>query len=203
MKTLSHILSAIFTPLMLPTYGMILICWLTVMAILPLTVRWMAVGTTFLVTAVIPMVSIFALYRMGYVTDPSLNNRSERGVPYAVAVVCYLICSWLFYRAQAPAWIPLFLLGGAAAIVVSVVINRWWKISAHSAGMGGLVALLFFLSMRHLALADMLWWITGSILMSGLVMSARVYLGRHTLWQTLAGFANGYLCVWIATLFSF
>lgn len=200
MKTLSHILSALFSPLLLPTYGMLLVMYLTFMAILPASVRWMAIGTTFFVTALVPAVAIFILHKMGHVSDPGLNNRTERGVPYAIAVICYGICAWLLARSGAPGWIPMFVVGGAAAIVINVVINLRWKISAHSAGMGGLTALLFFLTMRHLAFDGILWWLCGAILLSGMVMSARVYLGRHTLGQTLAGFANGFICVLAATL---
>lgn len=201
MKTLSHILSALFSPLLLPTYGMALCIWLTIMTILPPAMQWSTLGTTFFITAIIPMAVIFILYKAGYVTDPGLNERTERGIPYAVAVVCYLVCAWLFFRAQAPLWVPLFLTGGAAAIVINVVVNRWWKISAHAAGMGGLVGLLFFLTVRHLAVFNSFWWFIGAILLSGMVMSARIYLGRHTLGQTLAGFANGFLCVTLATIF--
>lgn len=43
-------------------------------------------------------------------------------------------------------------------------------------------------------------WIAASIIMAGLLGSARVWLGRHTLLQVLAGTAVGFLSVWSLSL---
>nr|WP_303274263.1 phosphatase PAP2 family protein [uncultured Duncaniella sp.] len=43
-------------------------------------------------------------------------------------------------------------------------------------------------------------WLSGVIIVAGLVMTARVYLSRHTLWQVLAGCANGFLCVYLMSM---
>ena len=44
--------------------------------------------------------------------------------------------------------------------------------------------------------SGLVWWITGALLCAGLLGSARIWLGRHTLMQVLAGSAVGFLCVW-------
>ena len=66
--------------------------------------------------------------------------------------------------------------------------------------MAGLVALVARLSVDRLAIVDMDWWISGVVLATGLVMSARVFLERHTLWQVIAGAANGFACVYLITI---
>ena len=66
--------------------------------------------------------------------------------------------------------------------------------------MGGLVALVFRIVASHYALFNMNIWLSGVIVAAGLVMPARVYLSRHTLWQVLAGCANGFLCVYLMSM---
>ncbi|WP_289862506.1 phosphatase PAP2 family protein [uncultured Duncaniella sp.] len=200
MKKISEILSAVFSPLLVPTYGMVLAAFLTILRMLPSNLLWTAIGITFVITCLVPVSAIVALYRIGVIKDPALNNRTERFIPYGVVVLCYLGCGFFFYKASAPFWLPMFFAGGALATVISTVVNCWWKISAHAAAMGGLVALVFRIVASHYALFNMNVWLSGVIIVAGLVMTARVYLSRHTLWQVLAGCANGFLCVYLMSM---
>ena len=200
MKKISEILSAVFSPLFVPTYGMVLAAFLTILRMLPSNLLWTAIGITFVITCLVPVSAIVALYRSGVIKDPALNNRTERFIPYGVVVLCYLGCGFFFYKASAPFWLPMFFAGGALATVISTVVNCWWKISAHAAAMGGLVALVFRIVASHYALFNMNVWLSGVIIVAGLVMTARVYLSRHTLWQVLAGCANGFLCVYLMSM---
>lgn len=200
MKKISEILSAVFSPLLVPTYGMILAAFLTILSFLPSNLLWTAIGITFVITCLIPCSAIIALYRSGFITDPGLNERKERYIPYGVVILCYLGSAFFFYKASAPLWLPMFFAGAALATLINVIVNRWWKISAHSAAMGGLVALMFRVIVSHYALYNMNLWISAVIIVTGMVMTARVYLGRHTLWQVLAGCANGFLCVYLMSM---
>lgn len=200
MKKISEILSAVFSPLLVPTYGMVLAAFLTILRMLPSNLLWTAIGITFVITCLVPVSAIVALYRIGVIKDPALNNRTERFIPYGVVVLCYLGCGFFFYKASAPFWLPMFFAGGALATVISTVVNCWWKISAHAAAMGGLVALVFRIVASHYALFNMNVWLSGVIIVAVLVMTARVYLSRHTLWQVLAGCANGFLCVYLMSM---
>lgn len=200
MKKISEWLSGIFSPLLVPTYAMGIILLVSTLYFLPESLKWTALAINFVITCIIPVAAILGMYKSGLVKDPLLNSRTERTVPYVVTLLCYIGAALFFYRASAPLWLPLFLIGGAGACLVNIIVNRWWKISAHAAAMGGLVALMFHLAYRHLGVVNLNWWITGVIIPTGLVMTARVYLGRHTLWQVLAGCANGFLWVWFLTM---
>lgn len=200
MKQISTILSILFSPLLVPTYGMMLTAFLTLLSFLPTGLLWTAIGITFVLTAVLPAVTIAILYRAGVISDPGLNSRKERFIPYGVVALCYIGCAIFFYRASAPVWLPLFFAGAALATVINTLINLKWKISAHAAGMGGIVALLFRVVVSHYALVNMDIWISIAIIVSGMVMTARIYLNRHTLGQVLAGFANGFLSVFLLSM---
>ncbi len=115
-------------------------------------------------------------------------------------MLCYLGAGLFLYRAGLPLWIDMFFAGGALAAVVNIIVNRWWKISAHGAAMGGLVALMFRMMTSGYAIFNLEIWVSAAIIATGLVMTARVYLGRHTLMQVLAGCANGFICVWLLSM---
>jgi len=200
MKKFSQILSAVLSPLLVPTYGMALVGFLTILRLLPVSLIWTAIGITFVITCLIPVSAIMAMYRMGYIKDPGLNERTERTVPYIVAVLCYLGCGFFFYKANAPIWLPMFFAGGALACVINIVVNCRWKISAHAAAIGGLVALMFRVVASHYALYNMNAWLSCVIIIAGLVMTARVFLERHTLMQVIVGFANGFVCVYLLSM---
>lgn len=200
MKKFSQILSAVLSPLLVPTYGMALVGFLTILRLLPGSLIWTAIGITFVITCLIPVSAIMAMYRMGYIKDPGLNERTERTVPYIVAVLCYLGCGFFFYKANAPIWLPMFFAGGALACVINIVVNCRWKISAHAAAIGGLVALMFRVVASHYALYNMNAWLSCVIIIAGLVMTARVFLERHTLMQVIVGFANGFVCVYLLSM---
>lgn len=193
------ILSAIFSPLLAPTYAMLLASYLTILRILPTGTLWGAIGIVFAITAVIPAAGILSLHKAGIVSDTGLNQQSERTIPYIIVILCYAATAFFLFHAHAPRWLPMFMVGAGAATLINIVVNRWWKISAHAAGMGGLVAMLFRVAAEHQAITDLAPWITVAVLLAGLVMTGRVYMGRHTLLQVLAGAANGFLCVWLVS----
>ncbi len=98
MKRISEILSVLFSPLLVPTYGMILAAFLTILRYLPVNLLCTAVGITFVITCLIPVSIIMALFRSGMVSDPGLNERKERYLPYGAVVLCYLGCGFFFSR---------------------------------------------------------------------------------------------------------
>lgn len=201
MKRVSQILSYIFSPLLVPTYGMILASFLSVLSVLSARVLCTTVAITFVITCVIPACGIMAMYKTGFLTDPGVNVRTERSLPYALTILCYVGCCFFLYRAGAPSWLTMFYAGGGAAVLINAVVNLKWKISAHAAAMGGLVAMLFRIAAMHQSVVDLNIWISAVVVLAGAVMTARVYLQRHTLMQVLAGCANGFLCVWLLTMF--
>lgn len=200
MYSIARFFSHLLSPIFVPTYSVIVALWYTVLFFLPASTRWTVVGVTAIITCVIPCAIIFALYRLGKVSDPGLNNRNERYVPYVVTALCYLACGFYMWRIHAPLWLDMFFVGGAAAAVVSCIVNIWWKISAHAAAMGGLTALTIRIMLDHLNVFDIMPMIYIAILLTGILGTSRIMLGRHTFWQVMAGTANGLACVLLFTM---
>lgn len=187
----SQALSTIFSPLLIPTYAIIMLFQVTVLQYVPSQVQWLTALVAFALTGIVPLIVIFMLYAFNIVTSTSLERRKERIIPYSAAFLGYCGLALYLYGASAPDWMWLFVAGGAVALLIVDVVNLWWKISAHAAAMGGAVGLCFFLMKYGLAMTDITYLTMIVILIAGLVCTTRLVLNRHTLWQIAAGFAVG------------
>jgi membrane-associated phospholipid phosphatase len=124
-----------------------------------------------------------------------MNTRSDRIVPMAIGSLMYLVTTIIFYSFQIPGIIKSFILATTILSVLIMVITFRWKISIHSAGLGSLLATVMALSVRMYANLAAIW--IPLILISGLVMASRLYLNSHNPSQIYAGFALGFLTIWL------
>lgn len=184
---IANSLSAIFSPLFIPTFVMIVAMCFTPLAHAQQSARLTSMVVVFAITMITPLLVILVMMRMGLISDLAISDRRQRSVPFAVTAACYLGASWYLHSCMAPAWLCLFFVGAAAAAVCALIISLRWKISAHTLGMGGLCGMLIWLAIHRLTGSFGLWLIIIAIILSGAVASARIYLGRHTPAQTYAG----------------
>lgn len=197
MKRLAQFISFVFSPLLIPTYGVWLALWTTVLVLIPVNLRWGVTAVVFILTCLLPLAAIFVLLKLKLVTDPGLNKQNERFIPYLITSLCYAGCALYLYFVHAPLWMSMFMVGGLLASIVSLVVNHWWKISAHMAAVGGLAALMFRIMTDHYGLPFDIWVLIGVVMVVGLVGTSRLLLERHTLGQVAAGTLNGFLCVYL------
>jgi hypothetical protein len=75
---------------------------------------------------------------------------------------------------------------------IDVPVNLKWKLSEHMAGIGGVIGGL--VSFSALFGYNPVGWLCLFILIAGILGSARIVLGHHTLGEVLSGFAVGLIC---------
>lgn len=184
--TAAHIVSDVFSPILMPTFAMASALWLTMMRYLPVGVRLWALFGVFAITAVVPFVFILILIKRGKVSDTSISDRSQRTAPYCASIICYLGAAFYLMALKAPMWLPGFFFGAATVSLLSLIITHWWKISAHVGAAGGVAAVIYWLAYRGMIIEPMLW-VSVTILLVGVIAWARLYLDRHTPAQVLAG----------------
>ena len=195
MQHISRFMSGIFSPLLTPSYGVFLALWVSILCYQQLGTRLVVMLMIFGITCVIPMIAIGLLHNFKLIEDRSLDERKERHLPYIIAILCHTAATIYLVNVHAPSWLVAFMGGVILTCTISLFVNIWWKISAHCAGTGGLLALLFFLHSEGLEAFDLFWLICIAIIICGVVGSARIYEERHTFWQVAAGFINGYYSV--------
>ncbi|RDC62061.1 hypothetical protein AHMF7616_00652 [Adhaeribacter pallidiroseus] len=190
---MAQILSVIFHPLLVPSYLYYLLLYVMPDSMLtfPLVSRWLVMLLVFISTFLIPTLGTLALVRTGYVKSMLAEERSERSWPLFFTTVCFAMATYMFYREQVFDDLLYAIMAVITmAVFLTFIISRFWKISAHSIGMGGALGFMLLLhtwqpEQRSLHL------VSGTILMSGAVLSARLALDAHTPLQVYTGFFLG------------
>lgn len=201
---ISRILSTFFSPILVPTYGMILALYTSYVSYVSFTTKLGVIGITFIITALLPFSVISILYKLGKISDIGVNQRKDRLIPILSATICYIIFAIYLYNINAPGWMFSFAIGATIASFVAGIVNLWWKLSGHCTGIGGLLALTFIISAGKIyspGINPMLYFSIMTLLV-GLIGTSRLVLNRHTLWQVIAGTANGIISMLIALLIS-
>ncbi len=200
MKTLYNIITYIFQPILVPTYGMILLMNMDVFSPLSMFWRLVAIIGTFVFTGLLPSIPILLLMRRGEVHDIFISNREERTMPYLFSFMAYVFWALFMWRTmQFPMFLVAMGIGSAISIFIIIFINMKWKISAHVAGMGGLSGAIFGVCYR-LAI-NPIWLFVIVLTASAIVALSRIELKAHTPLQTLAGFAIGFVSVFVPCFF--
>lgn len=194
-ETIAKIMSVVFYPLFMPTYGMALFGYAySQHGIVPVIWIILTLLFTFFFTALLPIGSIWLLMKRGQVSSMQIENASERSMPYLYSAVGFGCWAYmLIAKLHAPLFIGTVAIGATLAIGMVAIINRRWKISAHLTGMGGLFG--GFLS-YCLGVGSMPSWglLGGWFALSLLIMYARLRLNAHTSEQVAAGWLLGLSC---------
>ena len=195
---MAKFISTMLSPLLTPTYSTLMALSITPKLLDVTGARFKLLLIVFALTCIFPMITIAVLHNFKVIKDKRMVSRKERLIPYITGTTYYAVAVYHVIYTHEPTWLVMFFVGGTMACLISAIVNRWWKISAHMAGMGGLVALLWQINAMELEIISSPWmmlYILLAIFLSGMLGSARLLLKRHTLPQVLAGFLNGLICV--------
>ena len=182
-------LSILFTPFYLPMLGVASLFAFTYLGILPFSYKLIVALIVYVFTIPLPSLLIriyrnyhgWTLWQLGY--------RERRAMPYVISIMCYIVCLYVMSVMRIPHFVGGILMAALAVQVACAMVNIWWKISTHTAAIGGVAgALTAFASLLNF---NPVWWLCAVVLLGGLVGSARMILRQHTLWQVTAGFLLG------------
>lgn len=188
----ARIMSMIFTPFYLPIVGLIALFIFSYMSLLPMMYKLVMLAMVYLLTVVAPSLLIH-LYRLcqGW-TSHELGRKERRLVPYIISIVCYFACFfWMEYR-NTPRVISIIVVVALTIQMVCALINIWWKISTHTAAIGGVAGGLVSYSIAFSF--NPLWWLCFVLILAGAVGTARMILRQHSLSQVVGGFLIGSAC---------
>ena len=137
MKLFHNIISFIFQPLLMPTLGISIFLFSIGKPVFTNPSTWLAIGSTFVFTALLPAIPILMFMRRGYIKDLYISEREQRTLPYLFALLAYSFWTVFLLRVlQMPLFIVAMAIGATASIVIITLINFRWKISAHLSGVG-------------------------------------------------------------------
>ena len=176
----AKIVSYLFHPLLLPTIGLYIIFHLDGSGLWSPSqeAQLYLFGFTFIATFLLPVMNVIFLLKMKIISSLEVETRQERKIPYLAAAIFYFTESYFLMNADIPVLVKALMFGATLLVVSVLLINLFWKISAHMVGIGGLCGMILFFSWRLqvnvLPLLMILFFI------SGLIGYARIKLSSHT-----------------------
>ncbi len=195
----ARIVSMLFTPFYLPIVGLIALFLFSYLSIFPMAYKLQVLIMTYLFTILLPTVMIHLYRRYQGWNLIELGQRERRMVPYIISIVCYFSCIYLMERLHMPHFIGSIIIAALLVQIVCAIINVWWKISTHTAAIGGVGGALFAFA-EYLGF-NPVWWLCLVFFVAGLLGTSRMILRQHNLSQVVAGFWVGFVCAAIAILF--
>ena len=200
LKDLLEIFYFLFNPLLVPAYACLLIFTLSILHIVAPTAALPYTLTVFGATGLVPFLTIFILQKVGVVESFYMKRPGERTVPYAIDFLAFGAMAIFFVYMGANAWIWTMFCGGAAIALVNMIINFRMRISSHCSAMAGLLAVLIVLNTYGIPQVSLFWWMVGAVFFAGVVGTAAIFVGKHTIWEVTAGYATGFLGIILFSL---
>ncbi len=158
----------------------------------------MVVLYVFLGTYILPAFLIFSFYKLGLVSSMHLQEAKERRYPYLLSALFFYLTAQSVQNFPVPDTVAKYMLAGVLLLVIALLLLNFTKLSAHMAGLGGLLGVIIYIS--YAFNMQLLHIICGVILLAGFLASARLALKAHTPFEVYAGFILGVSCVFFVLL---
>lgn len=191
-KYIAHVLSYVLHPLFIPTYF-----FLFLMQVLPFEFvgisEWQLKMRLFSVawlTAFFPAFAVFLLWRLKLSDSIFLRTQKERIIPYVITMFFYW---WMYYLSRnftdQPIALKFFYLGIFVASAIGMTVNNFMKVSLHAMGIAGLTTAVILVSVFYPV--NNAVWVLLAILLTALVISARLVVSDHTKKELIVGLFIG------------
>lgn len=189
MKGFYKIISSIFHPLFIPIIGCI--CYFKITP--QYYTQNLFLGNMLpilILTVIVPVVCYVILRSIGVITSYSLQTIRERKYPLYISLALLLLVVYKVIPNNYSAELFFFFIGMLAAIFCSLLLLLIrFKSSLHATGMGSLLMFLISLSV-HFEI-NIIYAIAITILCTGLVSTAKLYLKTNTTLEIVVGFVIG------------
>jgi hypothetical protein len=202
---MAKIVSIIFHPLLLLLYSYVILAWCNpflfgrarfsdLIADKSSTILflWLLIFSFF-----VPMLAVLMMKGLGLIKDLAMSEKTDRIGPYIIVGLLYIVIFMnLKNNSDIPYEMAIFSLGATIGIFTAFIINLFSKISMHTVGMGGFLAIVLISVMR--SVADKQYLLAIAILIAGLVGSSRLILGAHEPAEVYGGYVVGFLAQFVA-----
>ena len=195
----AKLVSMLFNPFYLALSGLIILFLFSNLRYLPWSYQLNVLFMVYLFTILFPTMLIRLYRRYQGWNLMELGRKERRMVPYIISILCYFTCYYVMSALRMPHFMGSILLSALMIQVLCALINVWWKISTHSAAIGGVAGALIAFSVYFFF--NPIWWLCLVILLAGVVGSARMILRQHTLSQVVSGFLLGFCSALFVVLF--
>lgn len=188
----ARVVSTIFTPFSIPFLAFLILLLVSYLRMLPLTYKLIILGIVYTFTILTPSLAIFLYCKLNKLNTRDLTLRHHRYLPFLFTILSYTCCLVLMRKINIPWYMTGIIFAALFMQVICIIVNLKWKLSEHMAGAGAIIGGL--LAFSSLFGYNPIWWLCLFILVTGMLGSARMILGHHTLSEVFGGFAVGLSC---------
>ena len=191
----SRVVSMVFTPFYLPTLGLLALFSFSYLSLLPFQYKAIVIAIVYFFTILLPTLLIHVYRRHQHWNLIELGQRERRMVPYVLSILCYFTCVYIMRSLHIPHFMSSIVVAALCIQIICAIVNGWWKISTHTAAIGGVVgALVAFAAIFGF---NPLPWLCITIIIAGILGTSRMILLQHSLSEVVSGFLVGVFVGWI------
>ena len=191
----SRVVSMVFTPFYLPTLGLLALFSFSYLSLLPFQYKAIVIAIVYFFTILLPTLLIHVYRRHQHWNLIELGQRERRMVPYVLSILCYFTCVYIMRSLHIPHFMSSIVVAALCIQIICAIVNGWWKISTHTAAIGGVVgALVAFAAIFGF---NPLPWLCITIIIAGILGTSRMILRLHSLSEVVSGFLVGVFVGWI------
>ena len=191
-------LSMVFTPFYLSLVGLIALFTFSYLSLMPWAYKLTVLALVYMFTILVPTLLIHFYRNYHGWTLIELGKKERRVVPYLLSIVSYFVCYYVMHRFNIPHFMSNILMAALVIQILCALINVWWKISTHTAAIGGVTGALQAFSM--IFGFNPIGWLCVVIILAGMVGTSRMILRQHSLRQVCYGFLLGLVAAYTVIL---
>ena len=192
MLRVARITSIVFTPFSIPFLAFLVLFLFSYLRIMPILYKGIVLGIVYCFTILTPTITIFLFRKINGFARQELSERKKRYVPILLTIISYVFCLLMMRKLNIPWYMTGIIFVSLVISIICILVNLKWKLSEHMAGMGGIIGGL--VSFSALFSYNPVVWLCLFILIAGILGSAQIVLGHHTLGEVLSGFVVGLVC---------
>lgn len=203
MKLIAKIVSVIFHPIFIPVYLAFIIVEFNPNNFLNLHGKHYTIVMSMIAILMVgfPLITLAIMRGLGMVNSFTMKDVKERFVPM-IAVATFYLWAFMMFKPDSRTVFAVhpilsnMILGSVVAIFLAFFFNSFYKISLHAIGVGAMMSVI--MNIMPFASYNMILVFIASIIIAGLVSSARLYLKEHSNKEVYMGFLAGYFAQFFA-----
>lgn len=189
----------LFTPFYLPLLGLVALFFLSYLNQYLPSYKFFVLAVVYFFTILLPTLLIHLYRRYQGWSLIELGAKERRVVPYVISILCYFSCLYIMEQMHTPYFMRSIVVSALIIQIGCALINVWWKISTHTAAIGGVAGALFVFS--EVFRFNPTWWFCLVLIIAGILGSSRMILRQHTLAQVVGGFFLGLVCAIVGIVY--
>ena len=166
-RLVSLVLTSFYLPLVC-VLVLVALFTMSYLSLLPLLYKVTVLAVVVVFTIALPMFFVVThmAMRIEQWTARELGQKHLRMVPYLFSLAGYGTCVWVLSSMNVFHFILSIVVATMIVQAVCTVVNIWWKISTHTAAIGGVAGAL--VAFAEILGFNPVWWLCATLLLAGL-----------------------------------